>query len=55
MTDNFSTDKWWFNQIEFVRDESKKITGLRVSGVGVRNLRFEKIGKISSLDPIWPE
>lgn len=55
MTDNFSTDKWWFNQIEFVRDESKKITGLKVSDVGVRNLRFEKVvGKASDLANSWP-
>lgn len=47
-TDNFSSIKWWFNQIEFVRDESKKVTGLKVSGQGVRNMRFEKaVGKAS--------
>lgn len=36
----FGGDQWYFGQIEFVRDENKKITGCKVGGGRVRNLKF---------------
>jgi CubicO group peptidase (beta-lactamase class C family) len=40
--DNFSTDRWFFSQVEFVRDSDKNIIGCRVSSGRVRNLWFKK-------------
>lgn len=41
--DNFSSERWFFGQIEFVRDDQKNIKGCRVSSGRVRNLWFQKM------------
>ena len=41
--DQFSSDAWFFGQIEFVRDDNKKITGFKASNGRVRNLYFKKM------------
>ena len=41
-TDKFSGDKWWFMNVEFERDETGIISGLRLSGSRVKNLLFRK-------------
>jgi CubicO group peptidase (beta-lactamase class C family) len=41
--DRFTSDKWYFKQLEFERDKDKNITGFKVSGGGVTNLRFRKV------------
>ncbi len=42
-TDFFTTDQWFFGQVEFVRDAQKNISGIKVSGGRVRNLWFKKL------------
>ena len=41
--DTFRGDAWFFRQITFVRDESNKIVGCKVSSGRVRDLKFEKL------------
>jgi CubicO group peptidase (beta-lactamase class C family) len=41
--DHFSTGAWWMGRIEFTRDGSKKVDGMKASSGRVRNLKFEKI------------
>ncbi len=41
--DVFSSDAWFFGQIEFVRDANGVITGCKVSNGRVRNLYFKKV------------
>ena len=41
--DFFTTDQWFFGQVEFVRDANKQITGCKVSSGRVRNLKFERV------------
>jgi len=41
--DKFTGDAGWFRQIHFTRDEKKHVTGFRLTGGRVRNLRFERI------------
>lgn len=41
--DAFAGDQWFFSQVDFVRNESKEISGLKVSSGRVKNLVFEKI------------
>ena len=43
--DQFTGDRWYFGNIEFVRDNNNAITGCKVSTGRVRNLKFEKMGK----------
>jgi CubicO group peptidase (beta-lactamase class C family) len=40
--DQFAGDKWWFSRVHFMRSENKKITGFKLGGGRVRNLRFDK-------------
>jgi CubicO group peptidase (beta-lactamase class C family) len=41
-SDIFSGDQWWFRQVRFVRDSENRITGLKLTGGRVRNMRFTK-------------
>ena len=41
--DMFTSDAWFFRQIEFIRDSNNIITGCKVSSGRVRNLYFKKI------------
>jgi len=41
--DNFSSDSWFFGQVEFIRDANDVITGCQVSNGRVRNLYFKKV------------
>lgn len=41
--DVFSSDAWYFGQVEFVRSADGNIKGCKVSNGRVRNLNFEKI------------
>lgn len=41
--DKFSTLNWFLNKIEFIRDSNNVVTGCKISGVRVRDIRFEKI------------
>ena len=41
--DSFTADQWFFNRIEFIRDDQNQIKGCRVSSDRVRNLWFDKI------------
>lgn len=41
--DKFSTDKWFFKRIDFVRNELNDVTACMVSGERITNIRFEKI------------
>jgi hypothetical protein len=43
--DQFTGDRWYSGNIEFVRDNNNAITGCKVSTGRVRNLKFEKMGK----------
>jgi CubicO group peptidase (beta-lactamase class C family) len=40
--DEFSGSAWWFGTVKFSRDSSGKITGFRLTGGRVRNVRFDK-------------
>lgn len=41
--DEFSSDSWFFGQVEFIRDATDIITGCKVSNGRVRNLYFKKM------------
>lgn len=41
--DEFTSEVWFFRQIQFVRDSNDKITGCKISNGRVRNLYFEKV------------
>ena len=47
-SDVFSCNRWYFGQVEFIRDGNKKITGCKVGGGRVRNLRFDKVMNASN-------
>lgn len=40
--DMFLGDQWFFRQVRFTRDNKNRVTGFRLSGGRVRNLRFFK-------------
>ena len=40
--DEFSGSAWWFQSVKFSRDSSGKVTGFRLTGSRVRNVRFDK-------------
>ncbi len=40
--DEFAGSNWYFSKIQFTRAKNKKISGFRLSGSRVRNLRFDK-------------
>jgi CubicO group peptidase (beta-lactamase class C family) len=40
--DMFLGEQWFFRQVRFTRDRENRITGFRLSGGRVRNLRFDK-------------
>ena len=40
--DMFLGEEWFFRQVRFTRDSENRITGFRLSGGRVRNLRFDK-------------
>jgi CubicO group peptidase (beta-lactamase class C family) len=39
----FIGDKWYFGQVEFLRDENKRLTGCKVGAGRVRNLNFSRL------------
>ena len=41
-TDQFEGDKWWFREVQFVRNQRKRVTGFQLTGGRVRNLQFDK-------------
>jgi CubicO group peptidase (beta-lactamase class C family) len=40
--DRFAGNAWFFANVQFLRDAQKKITGFKLTGSRVRNLRFDK-------------
>jgi len=40
--DLFSGNRWFFQTVQFTRDDEKRITGFRLTSGRVRNLRFDK-------------
>jgi CubicO group peptidase (beta-lactamase class C family) len=40
--DQFSGNNWWFSKVDFERDADRKVTGFRLTGGRVRNLRFDR-------------
>jgi CubicO group peptidase (beta-lactamase class C family) len=38
--DQLTGNKWWFSNVHFMRDENQIITGFKLTGGGVRNLKF---------------
>jgi CubicO group peptidase (beta-lactamase class C family) len=42
-SDFFSSDQWFFGQVEFIRDNKNSILGCKVSSGRVRNLWFDKL------------
>jgi CubicO group peptidase (beta-lactamase class C family) len=45
VVDQFSGSAWWFQHVCFKRDEDQKITGFRLTGGRVRDLRFDKLAR----------
>jgi len=43
--DLFSAGQWFFQRVQFTRDNEKRINGFRLSAGRVRNLRFDKQSK----------
>jgi CubicO group peptidase (beta-lactamase class C family) len=41
--DNFMGNRWFFRRVNFIRNEDNKITGFKLTGSRVWNLKFEKI------------
>jgi CubicO group peptidase (beta-lactamase class C family) len=42
LSDQFSGNAWFFSRVSFTRDNDKRITGFKLTGGRVRNLRFVK-------------
>jgi CubicO group peptidase (beta-lactamase class C family) len=40
--DMFSGEQWFFRQVRFIRNNENQVTGFKLSGGRVRNLRFDK-------------
>jgi CubicO group peptidase (beta-lactamase class C family) len=40
--DMFLGEQWFFRQVRFTRDRENRVTGFRLSGGRIRNLRFDK-------------
>jgi CubicO group peptidase (beta-lactamase class C family) len=40
--DQFVGEKWFFTNVQFIRDEENTVKGLKLSGGRVKNLRFDK-------------
>jgi CubicO group peptidase (beta-lactamase class C family) len=45
--DVFSGSRWYFSQVEFIRDGSNSITGCQVGNGRVKNLKFDKVMNVS--------
>ncbi len=43
----FSGNRWYFSQVEFIRDGSNSITGCKVGNGRVKNLKFDKVMNVS--------
>ena len=43
LTDQFGSRIWWFRAVDFQRGEGGRITGFKLTGGRVRNLRFDRI------------
>lgn len=41
--DTFRGDQWWFPEVSFVRDGGGRVVAFVVTGVRVRNLRFDRV------------
>jgi CubicO group peptidase (beta-lactamase class C family) len=46
--DNFTGNEWYFGKVVFTRESNGKISGFKVSGGRVRNLKFEKIRNVNT-------
>jgi CubicO group peptidase (beta-lactamase class C family) len=42
VADQFSGSAWFFSKVSFTRDKERRVTGFRLTGGRVRNLRFDK-------------
>jgi hypothetical protein len=42
LKDSFQGNRWFFQRVQFTRDNENRITGFRLSGGRVRNMRFDK-------------
>jgi hypothetical protein len=42
LRDSFLGNRWFFQRVQFTRDNENRITGFRLSGGRVRNMRFDK-------------
>jgi hypothetical protein len=40
--DQFSGSAWFFSRVSFTRDKDRRVTGFRLTGGRVRNLRFDR-------------
>jgi len=45
IVDHFASQRWWFRIVDFQRDDHGKITGFKLTGGRVRNLRFRRLEK----------
>jgi cell envelope opacity-associated protein A len=43
--DLFSSNRWFFQTVQFTRDNEKRITGFRLSSGRARNVRFDRQSK----------
>ena len=41
--DQFASFRWWFRAVVFTRDDHGEVTGFRLTGGRVRNLRFDRV------------
>jgi hypothetical protein len=44
--DLFSSNRWFFQTVQFTRDNEKRITGFRLSSGRARNVRFDRQAKV---------
>jgi CubicO group peptidase (beta-lactamase class C family) len=44
--DLFSSNRWFFQMVQFTRDNEKRITGFRLSSGRARNVRFDRQAKV---------
>ncbi len=45
IVDHFASQRWWFRNVDFQRDNHGKISGFNLTGGRVRNLRFRRLEK----------
>lgn len=49
--DAFAGDRWWFPEVQFLRDAAGQVIGFEVNGARVRNLVFERQAAASGRSP----